>query len=257
MSDPILRLINIESSYGPVRAVRGVSLDVKRGSIATVLGTNGAGKSTILKTISGILDADKGQILFDGVAVHGKPADWIVRQGISHVPEGREVFPLLTVHEHLVMGAYTRSDRDAAARDIERMYVYFPVLRERRQQEAQLLSGGQQQMLAIARALMARPKLLLLDEPSLGLSPKLVKEIFEIIVRVNAEEGTTMLLVEQNAAIALQTASFGYVLEVGRIVLEDTTERLLEKEDVKEFFLGIKADTARGDQRWKRKKQWR
>ena len=257
MSTPILQLVNIEASYGPVRAVRGVSLDVQRGSIATVLGTNGAGKSTLLKTISGILDADKGQILFDGAPIHGKPANWIVRQGISHVPEGREVFPLLTVHEHLIMGAYTRSDRDAAARDMERMYGYFPVLRERRQQEAQLLSGGQQQMLAMARALMARPKLLLLDEPSLGLSPKLVKEVFEIIVRVNAEEGTTMLLVEQNASIALQTASFGYVLEVGRIVLEDTTERLLQKEDVKEFFLGIKAETARGDQRWKRKKQWR
>ena len=257
MSTPILQLVNIEASYGPVRAVRGVSLDVQRGSIATVLGTNGAGKSTLLKTISGILDADKGQILFDGAPIHGKPANWIVRQGISHVPEGREVFPLLTVHEHLIMGAYTRSDRDAAARDMERMYGYFPVLRERRQQEAQQLSGGQQQMLAMARALMARPKLLLLDEPSLGLSPKLVKEVFEIIVRVNAEEGTTMLLVEQNASIALQTASFGYVLEVGRIVLEDTTERLLQKEDVKEFFLGIKAETARGDQRWKRKKQWR
>ena len=257
MSTPILQLVNIEASYGPVRAVRGVSLDVQRGSIATVLGTNGAGKSTLLKTISGILDADKGQILFDGVPIQGKPPNWIVRQGISHVPEGREVFPLLTVHEHLIMGAYTRSDRDAAARDMERMYGYFPVLRERRQQEAQQLSGGQQQMLAMARALMARPKLLLLDEPSLGLSPKLVKEVFEIIVRVNAEEGTTMLLVEQNASIALQTASFGYVLEVGRIVLEDTTERLLQKEDVKEFFLGIKAETARGDQRWKRKKQWR
>ena len=257
MSDPILQLTNIEASYGPVRAVRGVSLEVQRGTIATVLGTNGAGKSTLLKTISGILDAAKGQILFDGVAIHGKPADWIVRQGISHVPEGREVFPLLTVHEHLVMGAYTRKDRDAAARDIERIYAYFPVLRERRQQEAQQLSGGQQQMLAMARALMAKPKLLLLDEPSLGLSPKLVKDIFEIVVRVNAEEGTTMLLVEQNAAIALKTAAFGYVLETGRIVLEDTTEQLLQKEDVKEFFLGIKADNARGDQRWKRKKQWR
>ena len=257
MSEPILRLVNIESSYGPVRAIRGVSLEVQRGSIVTVLGTNGAGKSTILKTISGILDADKGQIIFDGQAIHGKPANWIVRQGISHVPEGREVFPLLTVHEHLVMGAYTRRDRDEVQRDIERMYGYFPNLKDRRAQEALQLSGGQQQMLAIARALMARPKLLLLDEPSLGLSPKLVKDIFEIIVRINGEEGTTMLLVEQNASIALETAQFGYVLEVGRIVLEDTTERLLEKEDVKEFFLGMKSDTVRGERRWKKKKQWR
>ncbi|MDB5830043.1 MAG: transporter ATP-binding protein [Variovorax sp.] len=257
MTEPILRLVNIESSYGPVRAIRGVSLEVQRGSIVTVLGTNGAGKSTILKTISGILDADKGQIIFDGQTIHGKPADWIVRQGISHVPEGREVFPMLSVHEHLVMGAYTRRDRDGVQRDIERMYAYFPILKERRTQEALLLSGGQQQMLAIARALMARPKLLLLDEPSLGLSPKLVKDIFEIIVRINGEDGTTMLLVEQNASIALETAQFGYVLEVGRIVLEDTTERLLEKDDVKEFFLGMKSDAVRGERRWKKKKQWR
>ncbi len=257
MTEPILRLVNIESSYGPVRAIRGVSLEVQRGSIVTVLGTNGAGKSTILKTISGILDADKGQIIFDGQPIQGKPANWIVQQGISHVPEGREVFPMLSVHEHLVMGAYTRRDRDGVQRDIERMYAYFPILKERRTQEALLLSGGQQQMLAIARALMARPRLLLLDEPSLGLSPKLVKDIFEIIVRINGEEGTTMLLVEQNASIALETAQFGYVLEVGRIVLEDTTERLLEKDDVKEFFLGMKSDAVRGERRWKKKKQWR
>jgi len=257
MSEPILRLVNIESSYGPVRAIRGVSLEVQRGSIVTVLGTNGAGKSTILKTISGILDADKGQIYFDGQPIHGRPADWIVRQGISHVPEGREVFPMLSVHEHLVMGAYTRRDRDGVQRDIERMYGYFPNLQQQRAQEAMQLSGGQQQMLAMARALMARPKLLLLDEPSLGLSPKLVKEIFEIIVRINAEEGTTMLLVEQNASIALATAQFGYVLEVGRIVLEDTTEELLQKDDVKEFFLGMKDAGVRGERRWKKKKQWR
>ncbi|WP_310385395.1 ABC transporter ATP-binding protein [Roseateles sp.] len=257
MNEPILRLVNIESSYGPVRAIRGVSLEVARGAIVTVLGTNGAGKSTILKTISGILDPDKGQVFFEGQLINGKPANWIVRQGISHVPEGREIFPLLTVHEHLLMGAYTRMDADVVKRDIERMYAYFPILKARRDQEAQQLSGGEQQMLAIARALMARPKLLLLDEPSLGLSPKLVKEIFEIIVRINAEEGTTMLLVEQNAAIALACAQFGYVLEVGRIVLEDTSERLLQKEDVREFFLGMKSDAVRGERRWKRKKQWR
>jgi branched-chain amino acid transport system ATP-binding protein len=167
------------------------------------------------------------------------------------------VFPLLTVRENLLMGAYTRSDRDQVPRDIERMYAYFPILKERMNQEAGQLSGGQQQMLAIARALMAKPKLLLLDEPSLGLSPKLVKEIFEIIKRVNGEEGTTMLLVEQNANIALATAHFGYVLEVGRIVMQDTCQRLLEKEDIKEFYLGMKADNVRGERRWKKKKQWR
>ena len=256
-NDVILRLANIESSYGPVQAIRGVSLEVRKGDIVTVLGANGAGKTTILKTISGIIDPQKGTVWFDGEEIQKRNPDWVVRRGISHVPEGREVFPLLTVRENLLMGAYTRRDRDGVAADIERMYNYFPILRERQNQEAGQLSGGQQQMLAIARALMARPKLLLLDEPSLGLSPKLVKEIFEIIKRVNAEEGTTMLLVEQNANIALSTADYGYVLEVGRVVMQDTRERLLEKEDIKEFYLGMKADNARGERRWKKKKQWR
>jgi branched-chain amino acid transport system ATP-binding protein len=255
--DVILRLANIESSYGPVQAIRGVSLEVRKGDIATVLGANGAGKTTILKTISGIIDPQKGTVWFDGEEIQKKNPDWIVRRGISHVPEGREVFPLLTVRENLLMGAYTRKDRDGVASDIERMYVYFPILRERQNQEAGQLSGGQQQMLAIARALMSKPKLLLLDEPSLGLSPKLVKEIFEIIKRVNQEEGTTMLLVEQNANIALSTADYGYVLEVGRVVMQDTRERLLEKEDIKEFYLGMSADNVRGEKRWKKKKQWR
>jgi len=163
---------------------------------------------------------------------------------------------LLTVRENLLMGAFTRSD-SAIKEDIERMYGYFPILKERAGQEAGQLSGGQQQMLAIARALMSRPKMLLLDEPSLGLSPKLVKEIFAIIKRVNQEEGTTMLLVEQNAQIALQTADFGYVLEVGRIVLEGETAALLQKDDIREFYLGMKADAVRGERRWKKKKQWR
>ncbi|MFT4101684.1 MAG: ABC transporter ATP-binding protein [Burkholderiaceae bacterium] len=257
-TDPvILKLSNIESSYGPVQAIRGVSLEVRRGTIVTVLGANGAGKTTILKTISGIIDPRKGSVQFDGQSIERRDPDWIVRQGISHVPEGREVFPLLSVRENLLMGAYTRGDRDQVGRDIERMYGYFPILKERAQQEAGQLSGGQQQMLAIARALMSRPKLLLLDEPSLGLSPKLVKEIFGIIQRVNAEEGMTMLLVEQNANIALATAHFGYVLEVGRIVMEDTCERLLQKDDIREFYLGVKADAVRGERRWKKKKQWR
>lgn len=253
----ILRLSNIEASYGPVQAIRGISLEVREGSIATVLGANGAGKTTILKTISSIIDPQKGSVWFDGEDIGRRDPDWIVRRGISHVPEGREVFPMLTVRDNLLMGAYTRTDRGRVGADMDRMFGYFPILAERRDQEAGQLSGGQQQMLAIARALMSRPRLLLLDEPSLGLSPKLVGEIFSIIRRVNAEEGTTMLLVEQNARIALATADFGYVLEVGRIVMEDTCARLMEKEDIKEFYLGIKADAVRGERRWKRKKQWR
>lgn len=255
--DVILRLSNIESSYGPVQAIRGVSLEVRRGSIVTVLGANGAGKTTILKTISGIIDPQKGTVWFDGEEIQCRDPDWVVRRGISHVPEGREVFPMLSVRDNLLMGAFTRRDSAGVAADIERMYGYFPILRERAAQEAGQLSGGQQQMLAIARALMSRPRLLLLDEPSLGLSPKLTKEIFSIVKRVNREEGTTMLLVEQNASIALATADFGYVLEVGRVVMEDSCEALLRKDDIREFYLGIKAESARGERRWKKKKQWR
>jgi branched-chain amino acid transport system ATP-binding protein len=254
---PILTLANVESAYGPVKAVRGVSLSVASGSIATVLGANGAGKSTILRTISGIIDPQKGSIAFRGEAIHGKDPAEIVRCGISHVPEGREVFPLLSVHDNLMMGAYTRRDRDGIAQDLEMIYGYFPVLRMRARQEAGQLSGGQQQMLAISRALMSRPALMLLDEPSLGLSPKLTGEIFEIIRRINRERGTTILLVEQNAAMALELADSGYVLEVGRIVMEDTCARLREKEDIREFYLGLKESGVRGERRWKKKKAWR
>ncbi|MGB7479819.1 MAG: ABC transporter ATP-binding protein [Burkholderiaceae bacterium] len=257
MSEPILQLNNVESSYGPVKAIRGVSLRVQEGSIVTVLGSNGAGKSTILKTISGILDPQKGSILFQGEAIQKNDPARIVRRGIVHVPEGREVFPLLSVYDNLLMGGYTRSDRDGVARDIEAAYAYFPILKERAKQEAGLLSGGQQQMLAIARGLLARPKLMLLDEPSLGLSPKLTGEIFEIIRRINRERGTTILLVEQNALVALNYADYGYVLEVGRIVMEDTCAALREKEDIKEFYLGMKDAGVRGQRRWKRKKNWR
>lgn len=257
MSEPILQLNNIESSYGPVKAIRGVSLKVRRGSIATVLGSNGAGKSTILKTISGIIDPQKGSILFEGEAIQKKDPAAIVRKGIVHVPEGREVFPLLSVYDNLLMGAFTRSDRDAVARDIEAAYAYFPILKERAKQEAGLLSGGQQQMLAIARGLMAQPKVMLLDEPSLGLSPRLTKEIFEIIRRINHERGTTILLVEQNAQVALHYADYGYVLEVGRVVMEDECAVLRNKDDIKEFYLGVKDAGVRGERRWKRKKNWR
>ena len=257
MSDAVLQLLNVESAYGPIKAIRGVSLKVRQGEIATVLGSNGAGKTTILKTISGIIDPRKGSIEFQGKDITAKDPAYIVQQGLSHVPEGREVFPLLSVKDNLLMGAYTRKDRDGVARDMETVYTYFPILRERATQDAGLLSGGQQQMLAISRAIMAAPHLILLDEPSLGLSPKLTKEIFEIVVRINRERGTTILLVEQNANMALNAADHGYVLENGRIVMEDSCDRLREKEDIKEFYLGVKDDGVRGERRWKKKKNWR
>jgi len=257
MSETFLQLLNVESAYGPIKAIRGVSLKVRAGEIATVLGSNGAGKTTILKTISGIIDPRKGSIEFQGLNITAKDPAFIVQQGLSHVPEGREVFPLLSVKDNLLMGAYTRKDRDGVARDIETVYSYFPILEERATQDAGLLSGGQQQMLAISRAIMAAPHLILLDEPSLGLSPKLTKEIFEIVVRINRERGTTILLVEQNANMALNAADYGYVLENGRIVLEDVCERLREKEDIKEFYLGMKDEGVRGERRWKKKKTWR
>lgn len=257
MTEPVLRLQNVESAYGPIKAIRGVSLQVPESRIVTVLGSNGAGKTTILKTISGILDPRRGSVTFRGEDITAKDPAHIVARGLSHVPEGREVFPLLSVRDNLLMGAYTRGDRDAIARDLEVVFRYFPILRERAAQHAGLLSGGQQQMLAISRAIMAAPQLILLDEPSLGLSPKLTKEIFEIIVRINRERGTTMLLVEQNANMALNAADYGYVLENGRIVMEDRCDVLREKEDIREFYLGIRESGARGERRWKKKKTWR
>jgi branched-chain amino acid transport system ATP-binding protein len=257
VTQPILRVANIESYYGPIMAIRGVSLEVPRGQIVTVLGANGAGKTTILKTISGVLDPLKGSIEFEGKPITRMDADKIVRLGLSHVPEGREVFPFLTVRENLMMGAYTRVDRKNVPADLDRIYSYFPRLKERLSQPAGQLSGGEQQMLSLSRALMNRPKLLLLDEPSLGLSPLLVKEIFAIVKRVNTEEGVSILIVEQNAAMALQLAHFGYVIEVGRIVMADTTERLMESKDIQEFYLGAKEESARGERRWKKKKTWR
>jgi branched-chain amino acid transport system ATP-binding protein len=257
MTTPILQLANVESNYGPVQALRGVSLSVTEGKIVTVLGANGAGKTTTLKTISGIIEPLKGQVKFRGEEIQGNSPDAIVRAGVVHVPEGREVFPLLSVEDNLRMGAFTRRDADGVAKDLEAVFGYFPILRERAKQEAGQLSGGQQQMLAIARALLAQPALILMDEPSLGLSPKLTKEIFDIVVRINRERGVTILLVEQNAHMALKIADFGYVLEVGRIVMEDTGARLAEKDDIKEFYLGMKAAGARGARRWKKKKLWR
>jgi branched-chain amino acid transport system ATP-binding protein len=257
MSEPLLKVRNIETYYGPIMAIRGVSLDVTEGSLVTILGGNGAGKTTILKTICGAMDPQKGTVTFDGEEIQKRDPDWVARRGIAHVPEGREMFPFLTVKENLMMGAFTRKDTAEVAKDLELVHTYFPVLKERHDQQAGYLSGGQQQMLAIGRGLMAKPRLMLLDEPSLGLSPLLVKEIFEIIVRLNREQGVTMLLVEQNAKMALTAGEFGYVLEVGRIVMEDSCEVLLNSKDVKEFYLGMKEESARGKRRWKKRKTWR
>lgn len=253
----LLQVRNIESYYGPIMAIKGVSLDVQEGDIVTILGANGAGKTTVLKTISGVMEPEKGTIEFMGKKIEGMAPDKIVRLGITQVPEGREVFPDLTVRENLMMGSYLRKDRAGIQKDLETVYGYFPVLKSRTSQLAGNLSGGEQQMLVIARGLMARPQILLMDEPSLGLAPFLVKDIFEIIKRINQEQKTTMLLVEQNALMALSLARIGYVLELGRIVMEDTCKELMENEDVKEFYLGIKEESVRGTKRWKRKKKWR
>jgi len=257
VAEALLAVSNVETYYGPIMALRGVSFTVSAGAIVTILGANGAGKTTILKTVSGVMDPQKGSVTLEGRPIHGLDPDRVARLGLSHVPEGREVFPFLSVRENLRMGAYARRDADAVAQDLETVTEYFPVLAARAEQRAGSLSGGEQQMLAIGRALMARPKVMLLDEPSLGLAPKLVKDIFDIIRRINRERGVTVLLVEQNANLALQTADYGYVLELGRIVMEDTCERLLQKDDIREFYLGLKESSVRGTRRWKRKKTWR
>jgi branched-chain amino acid transport system ATP-binding protein len=257
MSAPLLSVRNLETYYGPITAIRGVSFDVSEGQIVTILGANGAGKTTVLKSVCGAMEPQKGTVSFGGRGIVGREPDWVARQGIAHVPEGREIFPFMTVKGNLMMGAYARSDRANIERDLDIVYSYFPILRERQGSQAGFLSGGQQQMLAIGRALMARPKLMLLDEPSLGLSPILVKEIFAIIRRLNEEQNVTMLLVEQNANMALKTAHYGYVLEVGRIVLEGACSKLIQNEDVREFYLGVKETTVRGKKRWKRTKRWR
>ncbi len=253
---PVLEVRNVETFYGAVMAIRGVSLEVHEGQIVTILGANGAGKTTLLKTISGVMDPEKGKIFLNGEEIQGMEPDKIVRRGIAHVPEGREVFPFLNVEQNLLMGAFTRSDGEIAA-DLEMVFRYFPILKERRAQQAGYLSGGQQQMLAIGRGLMARPKVLLLDEPSLGLSPILVQEIFGIIRRLNTEQGVTMMLVEQNAKVALETAHYGYVMEIGRIVMGASAQQLLASADIQEFYLGVQGEMQRGQKRWKRRKTWR
>ena len=257
MTPPLLELRNIETYYGPIMAIRGVSLAVNEGEIVAVLGANGAGKTTLLKTATGALDSNKGQVLLDGREIQCRDPDWVARQGIAHVPEGREVFPFLTVAENLAMGAYNRNDNDAIAADLDAVYGYFPALHGLSDKMAAYLSGGQQQMLAIGRGVMARPRLLLLDEPSLGLSPALVQEIFAIITRLNQEQGMTILLVEQNANVALQVSNRGYVMEVGGMVMDGASDQLLESEDIKEFYLGKKEVGVRGRRRWKKRKTWR
>ena len=257
MSTPLLDIRNIETYYGPVMAIRGVSLEVYEGEIVAVLGANGAGKTTLLKTACGALDCRKGEVVFDGQEIQCRDPDWVARQGIAHVPEGREVFPLLTVRENLMMGAYCRRDRESVDADLDTVFGYFPALRSLEGSLAAFLSGGQQQMLAIGRGFMSRPRLLLLDEPSLGLSPVLVGEIFDIITRLNREQNISILLVEQNANVALQISSRGYVMEVGGMVMDDRSDKLLESEDIKEFYLGNKDEGVRGLRRWKKKKTWR
>ena len=257
-SEVVLQIDNLESYYGQIMALRGVSLKVLKGQIVTVLGANGAGKTTLLKTVSGVMDPEKGTVKLEGEEIQKLEADHIVGKGIVHVPEGREIFPLMSVGENIGMGAYTRGNKQAVLEDIEMVYSYFPMLKERQSQAAGTLSGGQQQMLAIGRGLMARPKLMLLDEPSLGLSPLLTQEIFEIIIRLNREQGVTMMLVEQNARVALDTANYGYVMELGRIVMADKAEVLDRSKDIQEFYLGVShEENQRGQRRWKQRKTWR
>ncbi|HXI82905.1 MAG TPA: ABC transporter ATP-binding protein [Verrucomicrobiae bacterium] len=233
----MLQLEGVRSGYGLIEVLKGISLTVGEGEIVAVLGANGAGKSTTLMTISGINPCRQGRILFNGVPIQNRPAHEIVHRGISQAPEGRRIFPRLTVRENLEMGAFQRVNDEALRADVEQVFAAFPILKERQTQLGGTLSGGEQQMLAISRALMARPKLLLLDEPSLGLAPMIVTKIFDIIREIN-RQGTTILLVEQNANMALHVAQRGYVLETGKIVLEDTAEHLIKNEQVKKSYLG-------------------
>ncbi|VAW16916.1 Branched-chain amino acid transport ATP-binding protein LivF (TC 3.A.1.4.1) [hydrothermal vent metagenome] len=264
--DPILAVNNVEVIYDHVILVlKGVSLEVPRGRIVALLGANGAGKSTTLKAISNLLSAErgevtKGSILFDGDEVHDRSPNILVTRGCIQVMEGRHCFEHLTVEENLMTGAYTRRDgRAAIAADLELVYSYFPRLKERREALAGYTSGGEQQMCAIGRALMSRPKMILLDEPSMGLAPQLVEEIFGIVARLNKDEGVSFLLAEQNTTMALRFASYGYILENGRVVLDGEAATLSENEDVKEFYLGTSGGdrkSFRDNKHYKRRKRW-
>lgn len=258
MTTPLLETRNLETFYGPIMAIAGVSIEVQKGQIVTILGANGAGKTTLMKTASGALDCRKGQVFFEGQEIQNQDPDVVARLGIAHVPEGREVFPFLSVHENLLMGAYGRSDKTEIEEDFQTVYDYFPDLEKKKNDMAGYLSGGQQQMLAIGRAIMSRPKLIILDEPSLGLSPLLVQVIYKIIKRINEEKGITIILVEQNAHMALGISDFGYIMEVGRVVLTGTREELLNNKDIQEFYLGqTQEESVRGERRWKKRKTWR
>lgn len=235
----MLELKKVNSFYGNIQALYDVDLHIDAGEIITLIGANGAGKSTTLMTVCGVVQAQSGSVEYQGLDITKESPNKIVSQGICQVPEGRLIFPELTVQENLDMGAFMRNDKSAIARDLEYSYDLFPILAERRRQPGGNLSGGEQQMLAIARALMARPRLLLLDEPSMGLAPLVVRQIFEIIQKVNREAGTTIFLVEQNANLALKIGHRGYVMENGRIVLTDTCDKLLANEQVKRAYLGL------------------
>ncbi len=235
----MLKLTNVNTFYGNIQALRNINIEVEQGEIITLIGANGAGKTTTLMTVSGVVPPRTGEVLYNGEPINKKKPDDIVKMGISQVPEGRLIFPDLTITENLDMGAFLRNDKDGIKEDMDHVFELFPILWERRRQAGGNLSGGEQQMLAISRALMARPKLLLLDEPSLGLAPLIIRQIFEIIKKINEESGTTVFLVEQNANLALKTAHRGYVMENGEIILSDSSENLLANEEIKKAYLGL------------------
>ncbi len=235
----MLKLKNVQTFYGNIQALKDVTIEISEGEIITLIGANGAGKTTTLMAVCGIVPPRSGEIFFMGEPINGMDPDKIVSLGICQVPEGRRIFPLLSVAENLDMGAFLRNDRSEIKKDIEYVFDLFPILAERRHQAGGTLSGGEQQMLAISRALMARPRLLLLDEPSLGLAPLIVKQIFEILSKINAENNTTIFLVEQNANLALKVAGRGYVMENGRITLTNSSKELLANEEVKKAYLGL------------------
>lgn len=257
--DTLLQTRHLETWYGPIMAMQGVNIEVRPGQIVTVLGANGAGKTTLLHSLSGVIDPFKGEVEFLGQRIEGLDPDEVCRRGLRLVPEGRQVFPFLSVRDNLMMGAFTRHDSAGIAQDLERIYNWFPRLRERESQHAGLLSGGEQQMLVIGRAVMGQPRLLLLDEPSLGLSPLLTREIFSIVRRIRDEVGMAILVVEQNASLALKMADYGYIMELGRVVAADTCTALMQKPDVQEAYLGMSHDVGHSGtrQRWTKRKTWR